>query len=834
MSRTRILAGLLVLSAAGLLAIAPGRSASTVFEAATAQSQGGGSRLSGFSDEGTFIAYSNNQDQVGTISFKWSSSGAYENKFVQTVTGQKVTTEMRITPDSEGRWSEISIKSPLREVSLEQKDGVVSLKVKDKIMTTISVKPGSIPVDDSCPALAAQAVRLYDRAKGGKQSFPVFVVPGNAAEGWLEMKQTVERTVAGKSIKLTEFVYGLPGEDMHLWVDPDGKLCVMDRPDRYRTFVREGFESLNVVAETDPNISQPKYEVRLDHNAGIPMRDGRKLSADIYFPAADGKFPVVLTRTPHKKETMEMKARFYARRGYVCVVQDTRGRFGSLLSSPEDGDWEPFIHEAKDGYDTVEWLAAQPWSTGKVGLIGASFAGMFQWYAASARPPHLTTMIPQVSPPEPFYNVPYENGPLFLRGSIWVADLMQSNAIGDPTGAMLAKLNAKNYGKLLRSLPVVDLDKVTMGKENPYWRDWVQHSPGDPFWNSTLFLDQMKNSKLPIYHESGWFDGDGIGTKLNYLRMKQNGDDRQKMVIGPWGHTDFAQRMVGDRDFGVNAMVDLQRSYLRWFDYWLKGVDNGIMKEPLVNLFVMGSNKWLSGDSYPLERTQFQKWYLSSGGHANTSLGDGKLSLALPSAAPSDKYHYDPGDPTPSPGYYVEPEDSKENGVHPISAEEKKKEREGYHERVTQARRDILVYVTDPFKKDFTFAGPVSAVVYASSSARDADWFARLIDVDPDGKPFELVEGKIRARYRNSATHPELLKPGEVYEYTIDMWHTGITLQAGHRLRLEISSASFPLFSRNLNTGGNNETETRFLPADEVVYHNKGHASYVLLPVIPE
>jgi uncharacterized protein len=680
--------------------------------------------------------------------------------------------------------------------------------------------------------LASQAVRIYDRARGGRQSFPVFILPGKAAEGWLEMRRTAEHTIAGRSIALTEFVYGLPGEDMNLWADPDGKVYVMERPDRYRTFVRAGFESLlSVVAGTDPDpgISRPQYQVRLEHNARIPMRDGTQLAADVYFPVAEGKFPVILDRTPHKKERMEMRARFYARRGYVVVVQDTRGRFGS------GSDWKPLIHEAKDGYDTIEWLAAQPWSTGKVGTIGASFDGMFQWYAASERPPHLTTMIPQVSPSEPLQNFPWEDGPLPMRNTLWVAELMESNAIGDPTGGKLALLNAKvmRYPTLLRTLPVIDLDKATMGKENPYWREWVQHQPADPYWKSLHFLDRLKGSNLPIYHESGWFDGDAPGTKLNYLGMKRNGADRQKMVVGPWGHTDFAQRMVGDKDFGKSAMVDLQRSYLRWFDYWLKGVDNGIMSEPLVSLFVMGSNRWLHGDSYPLPGTRFEKWYLSSGGRANTSLGDGTLNPALPAGAPSDRYRYDVEDPTPSPGFYVGPEGPKEPGQ-TISAEEAKKDQNGFHERVTRSRQDILVYVTDPVTKDFTFAGPVSAVIYAVSSARDTDWFARLIEVDPDGNLFQLVEGKIRARYRNSPTRAEMLKPGAVNRYTIDMWHTGMTVRAGHRLRLEIASASFPLFSRNLNTGGNNETETRFAPADQEVYHDKGRASYVLLPVIPE
>jgi putative CocE/NonD family hydrolase len=287
-------------------------------------------------------------------------------------------------------------------------------------------------------------------------------------------------------------------------------------------------------------------------------------------------------------------------------------------------------------------------------------------------------------------------------------------------------------------------------------------------------------------------------------------------------------RRVGDEDFGPQAIIDLQRDYLRWFDYWLKGIDNGIAKEPLVKIFVMGSNKWLEGDVYPLPVTRFEKWYLASNGNANTSKGDGRLTVeAPPATSQPDRYVYDPGDP-----YY---EESTEEEKLVRSAEEKKKEREAHHEKVTQARRDILVYVSEPLKEPLTFAGPVSAVLYASSSARDTDWHMTLTEVDKDGKmfPIPLGRAKLRARFRRSMSKPELLKPGRVYEYTLDLWQTGITVPAGHRLRVEVASASFPLFSRNLNTGGHNEVETKFVKAEQTIYHDARHPSHVLLPVIP-
>jgi putative CocE/NonD family hydrolase len=419
----------------------------------------------------------------------------------------------------------------------------------------------------------------------------------------------------------------------------------------------------------------------------------------------------------------------------------------------------------------------------------------------------------------------------FIFGAIWWADILETEATGDLSGAAMSRIGDKKYQRLLRSLPVIDLDKTVLGKENPYWRSWIEHPNNDAFWERANFLDRLKDVRIPVFHQSGWFDGDGIGSKLNYLRMISHDHPHQKLVLGPWGHTSEAHRRVGDRDFGPEAIVDLPRAYLRWFDYWLKGIDNGIVDEPLVSIFVMGSNQWLHGEKYPLARTRFEKWYLRSGGAANTSHGDGVLTSESPIGdSPPDRYVYDPGDPTPNPDYYEETEEEEKKTK---SVEEKKAARKAHHRRITEARRDILVFTSNPFDEPLTFAGPLSAVIYAASSARDTDWFVRLMEVDKAGSIFPLVEGKIRARFRLSTRAPELLEPGETYRYDIDLWQTGITIPAGHRLRVEICSASFPLFSRNLNTGGHNEKETDYVAAEQTVYHDAERPSHILLPVIP-
>ncbi|HEY6349330.1 MAG TPA: CocE/NonD family hydrolase [Candidatus Angelobacter sp.] len=780
--------------------------------------------LAGFEDEATFFLILNDQ-RLGVLKSSWKKDGSFDNSATINYAGQTVQGTMKIAPDAEGRWAKIVIEAPTGTISLTREGSKVTRTMKEKT-TTWETREGVLLFDNNAPSLISMALRSYDRKKGGEQKFPVMLAIGAPLELTLEAKETSDRSVAGKDLSLTKFLFGLPGVDLYAYADGTGKIYLVDVPAQKAAFVREGYEGLRKAEAVDPLLSAPKYDVQIDRGVSVPMRDGVKLSADIYRPQGVEKAPIILVRTPYKKEMGELQAQFYARRGYAFVVQDCRGRFGS------SGVWEPFVNESKDGYDSIEWLAKEPYSNGKVGMIGGSYLGWVQWWAAGMHPPHLVTMIPNVSPPDPFYNVPYEYGAFFLWGDIWWADLVESGATADLSGVALSKLGDKKYSKLLRALPVIDLDKAVLGKENVYWRKWIEHPTDDPYWRPADFLDRLKDVNIPVFHQSGWFDGDGIGSKLNYMKMEQYKHSYQKLTLGPWGHTDTAGRMIGERDFTESAIIDLQRDYLRWFDHWLKGVDNGIDKEPLVSVFVMGSNKWLHGQTYPLEITQAQKLYLTSNGQANTEKGDGKLTFDAPSDnASADHYTYDPGDPTPEPRFY---EESEENEKKVRTAEERKKEAKAYHHKVTEERKDILVYQTEVLTKPLTFAGPISAVLSASSSARDTDWFMSLMEVDKDGEIFPLVQGRIRARYRKSMQTPEFLKPNEVYEYTLDLWQTGITIPAGSRLRVEVASAIFPLFSRNLNTGGHNETETKYVSAQQTIYHDAKHPSYVLLPVVTE
>jgi uncharacterized protein len=791
--------------------------------------------LAGFEDSGTFHLYVS-EERIVTIEFTWKKDGTFENKSTLTVAGQTLRTSFAATPDKDGRWGKITGTGQTGDFAVVPKDGTAEVTTKGK-SEKVPLEPDAALFDRFAPALFSLSVRAYDRDKGGKQPVPVFVLPGSMVTVTVEAKGEEERAVGGRDLKLRRYLHTLGGVEITVYAGADdGKVYLADIPSQHAVYVRAGSEGLRRTEEKDPLISRPTEEVIVERGVGVPMRDGIKLATEIYRPKAAGKYPLILIRTPYKKEIQQLDAMYYARRGYAVAAQDVRGRFAS------PGEWEPFVHEPDDGYDAIEWLAARPWSSGKVGMIGGSYVGWVQWWAASRQPPHLTTIIPNVSPPDPFYNFPYDHGVLFQWAALWWADVLATNATADLSGAAAQKTFDRDYGQLLRPLPLIDADKSVFGKENPVWRKWLAHPTDDDYWAKVRFHDKLADVKIPVFHQSGWFDGDGIGSKLNYLAMVRHGHPNQKLVLGPWGHTDKATRSTGqdfgpkalrsprEHDFGPEAVPDLPRAYLRWFDRWLKGVENGIDKEPLVSLFVMNSNTWARGPTYPLPETKFEKWYVTSGGKANTSKGDGKLTRDPPADGPPDKYTYDPGDPTPDPQYFDAPKDKDGK---PLPEAEERKRHLAYHAELTATRKDILVYTTEPFQESYTFAGPLSADLYAGSSAKDTDWHVRLAEVNDKGELFLLAAGKVRARFRNSMSKPELLEPDKVYEYQIDLWQTGITVKAGSRLRVEIASAAYPLFSRNLNTGGHSETETEFVSAKQTIYHDREHPSHVLLPALP-
>jgi hypothetical protein len=326
--------------------------------------------LSGFSDEGTFVFFVN-EERVVTHTFQWKTDGTFESKTVTSVAGQTAESTLTITPDAEGRWITAVVESAAGKVVMKRDGADVTMTVRDK-PTTIHMKEDMLTLQGTSLALISQALRRYDAAKGGRQEFPCLILGASWVTVSVEPRKTVERTVGARDLSLTEWVYTVPGMDITVLADKDGRIYSGEIPAQHATFVREGYEALRQPPVEDPLISAAKYEVKVDSNVMLPMRDGVKLATDIYHPVNVEKAPVILVRTPYKKEMSELQGRYYARRGYAFAIQDTRGRFSS------QGQWEPFVNEAKDGYDTIEWLAAQAWSNGKVGMIGASYLGWVQ------------------------------------------------------------------------------------------------------------------------------------------------------------------------------------------------------------------------------------------------------------------------------------------------------------------------------------------------------------------------------------------------------------------------------------------------------------------------
>ncbi|MDB5385033.1 MAG: cocE 1 [Planctomycetaceae bacterium] len=571
-------------------------------------------------------------------------------------------------------------------------------------------------------------------------------------------------------------------------------------------------------------ISPAKFEVLEELDKSAAMRDGVELKLDVFRPKGDGRYPAILLRTPYNKSGGSVRAKRFAARGYVVVNVDSRGRFQS------GGEWDPFSPKHKtDGYDLVEWIAKQAWCTGKVGTFGGSYSGWMQWWTATQAPPSLKAIVPEVAPPDQFYNAPYQNGILVSWGLDWA---------GAMTGRLPHSVGAGSYGGFgmnrehdYRQTPYLDFDKTRKYLPTDWWRKWItQNTSAGEYWRAIAYQTPENYARVtvPSLAITGWFDANCPGTPMNYLGMKQHGGSpaarQPRMVIGPWDHGFNSKREAAGVDFGPQALIDWDGYVCRWFDYHLKGIENGVLQDPPIQLFVMGRNQWRTATDWPLPETRFVKYFLHSSGHANSSSGDGILSPEPPAAEPHDNYVYDPDKPTPSAGFT----NGHIDGPRDISQ--------------SATRQDVLVYTTPELTEDVELIGPITAKLYAATSARDTDWMIRLTDVQPDGRALFLGEGVMRARYRDpqrgGAFNPERLStinPDAAYEYTIDFWRpTGNLFARGHRIRIEISSSYYPYFLRNLNTGEDNiglakQSEI----ARQKVFHNASQPSHVVLPVIP-
>ena len=562
--------------------------------------------------------------------------------------------------------------------------------------------------------------------------------------------------------------------------------------------------------------SQTLYRVSIQPGVSVKMRDGVPLVADIYRPVSDEKFPVLLSRTPYNRTGDPRMANELASHGYIVVLQDTRGRFAS------GGEFYPFRNESADGFDTVEWAAKLDQSNGKVGMFGGSYVGATQMLAAMAVPPHLVSIFPYVTASEYYDGWTYQNGALMQWfSSSWTSGLAIDTLRRKAEQAQAPKEWVKTLP--LRDYPLLKTPQTS--ELAPYFRDWLSHERDDAYWAQWRVSDHYSQMTVMGLHAGGWHDLFLKGSIKNYTSLRQQAATAearagQRLIVGPWAHAPISPAgKVGDVVFGKDAVLDNTSTTLKWFDYSLKGIKNEYSSGAPVRLFIMGTNVWRDEQEFPLARTRYTKFYLHSSKGANGVTGDGALSLTAPAVEKKDEFDYDPQNPVPTIGGRL----CCGVALPPGPADQ----------RANESRSDVLVFSTPALTEDTEVTGYISVELYASTSARDTDFTALLVDVDESGYARFLTDGIVRARYRESTKEAAAITPGQIYKYTIDLWATANVFKAGHRIRLYISSSNFPRFNRNLNTGGDNSNTSRSLKAHQAIYHDRDHSSVLILPVIP-
>ena len=574
--------------------------------------------------------------------------------------------------------------------------------------------------------------------------------------------------------------------------------------------------------------------LKVETNIPVSMRDGTTLYADLYRPDAPGPFPVLLQRTPYDKASpmsaAELDPLTAAKHGYAVVIQDTRGRYAS------EGEFYCFRDEINDGYDTVEWAASQPWSTGKVGMYGSSYVGATQWLTAISAPPHLAAILPNVTASNYHEGWVYQGGAFELGfneswtlGSLSLANFPNISSVRNVPQERQEKLVEviDSMDHAFRSSPLTEFSHLKGGLAD-YFYDWIAHPDYDEYWKTLCIEESHSRVTVPAINIGGWYDIFLGGTIRNYLGMGEKGateDARrgQKLIIGPWEHNTRGGSVVGSHYFGLAAdagSLGLDGIHFKWFDYWLKGENNGVLDDPPVRIFVMGDNVWRDEQEWPLARAKPTDYYFHSQGQANSLNGNGSLSTDQPGEEPVDVFLYNPANPVPTRGgglccdsYFVP------NGA--------------FEQKEIEARDDVLVYTTPPLERDVEVTGPVTVTLWAATSATDTDFTAKLVDVCEEGCARNLTDSIIRARYRDSMASPSLVEPGKAYYYSIDLWATSNVFKAGHRIRVEISSSNFPRFDRNTNTGNIIAQDTEFKPALQTVLHNAQHPSHINLHIVP-
>jgi hypothetical protein len=607
--------------------------------------------------------------------------------------------------------------------------------------------------------------------------------------------------------------------------------------------------NLSALAQTSSSIAPAEgpYAFDTHPNVFIPMRDGVRLATDLYIPKgpAGARYPLILVRTPYgNRPGTYLAISVFASHGYIVAVQDKRGKFRS------EGTYRVNGGDAEDGFDTIEWLAKQPWSNGNIGTYGCSYLGDVQIFAAQTKPPALKAMIPQASGSSAgsirglyrYFGQRIGGVNEWASAIGWFAEhgaktSPRLSADLDPRqySALYATYNQKpkapvvDYQKAWRHLPMIDALR-DQGFPDSDFLDILEKQPTDPYWSQLPYMTDSYSSDVPALFVNSWYDF-GVDVEImqfnwftqhsSSLQARMN----QYAIIGPGTHCSYEQEASADAVIGSRPMGDTRfdywKTYLTWFDYWLKGDQSArkiIDQWPKLRYFEMGENRWREADTWPPPGAKPIHWYLSSKGRANSIFGDGSLSRTRPTEhGVADSFTYDPDNPVQSLGGAM----CCTGTVDAMPGAQ--------DQRPVEARDDVLVYTSESLKSHFNLAGSVDVNLYVASSAVDTDFTAKLVDVYPDGRAFNVLESILRARYRNGFDRESPMEVGKVYRIHIPLGETSNLFEAGHQIRVEVSSSNFPRFDRNLNVGGNNYRATHWVRAVNKVFHSPEYPSELVL-----